>query len=349
MAASRNLNLDLLRILGVFIIMIAHASPPEWIFQLRNFGTPLLIVASALTYSAIYSKKSPEIRPFYKKRLVRLILPAWVFISFFFCFFTFLSIAFDLEYLFSVKEIIKTYLFYDGIGFVWIFKVYIILALITPLTVAAMKLPVSNQVYFSVLCFLYFLYEIMLAFSSPLLPDFFLNLFSNTIFIVIPYAILYAYGMRLSKLSDMHIILISVSFFIVFFILCIYKFNEAGSLVPTQGYKYPPTIYYLSYAIGCLNLLYLFCKNISDFSYTVRKAILWLSSNSLWVYLWHIMIFYLWEISGIEFDNEYISFILKAAVMLILGSLLTIIQLYLIENLTSSTSNTGKHIRLILT
>ena len=206
MSVTRSVNLDLLRIIGVLIIMMAHASPPEWLFQLRNFGTPLLIVASALTYSAIFVNRTPQIKPFYKKRLMRLVLPAWVFVSFFFVFFLALSYMLGVEYPFTIKQIIKTYLLYDGIGFVWIFKVYIILALITPLALKIMKLPVSNTLYYLVLCVLYLMYEVLLATTVPFLSGLLLKLLNNTVFIIIPYAILYAYGMRLSRLSDSQIV-----------------------------------------------------------------------------------------------------------------------------------------------
>jgi len=55
---ERDTSLDLMRFLGVLVLMLAHAEPPGWLFQLRNFGTPLLIVASAATYAVIYRDKT---------------------------------------------------------------------------------------------------------------------------------------------------------------------------------------------------------------------------------------------------------------------------------------------------
>jgi len=98
MKDSRNINLDLMRFLGVLIIMVAHASPPGWIYQLRNFGTPLLIVASALTYRVVYSNRTLITGSFLKKRLTKLILPAWIFLIFGFCMAYLISFAAQIDY-----------------------------------------------------------------------------------------------------------------------------------------------------------------------------------------------------------------------------------------------------------
>ncbi len=54
---ERRQGVDLIRFVGVAIIMVAHAGPPDWLFHVRNFGTPLLIVASGLTYTTIYRER----------------------------------------------------------------------------------------------------------------------------------------------------------------------------------------------------------------------------------------------------------------------------------------------------
>ncbi|WP_165311481.1 acyltransferase family protein [Vibrio ziniensis] len=103
MKKQRNLNYDLIRLLGLLTIMIAHASPPGWLFQLRNFGTPLLVVGSGLTYALIFSSRSIDVKKFYSKRFKRLIIPAWIFLTFFFVFFLGVSELIDEKYLFNFK------------------------------------------------------------------------------------------------------------------------------------------------------------------------------------------------------------------------------------------------------
>ena len=118
---NREVSYDLLRVIGILVIIIAHADPPLWFFQLRNFGTPLLIITSALTHAYIYKERPLAILPFYKKRMSRLIFPAWIFLSFFFLLYILFSKIIGVDYPFSRENILLSFTFYSGIGFVWIF------------------------------------------------------------------------------------------------------------------------------------------------------------------------------------------------------------------------------------
>ena len=72
---------DFLRFLGVLIIIYSHTGLLDFIFQLRNFGTPLLIFASGLTVSYIYSNRKLVFKYFIFRRMERLFYPAWIFLS----------------------------------------------------------------------------------------------------------------------------------------------------------------------------------------------------------------------------------------------------------------------------
>lgn len=66
--------------------------------------------------------------------------------------------------------------------------------------------------------------------------------------------------------------------------------------MPTQDFKYPPRIYYLSYAIAVSAFLYMWCDRLTVKNKYIRQAIEYLSSNSMWIYLWHILCLNLWWI-----------------------------------------------------
>lgn len=131
---ERNHAFDAMRFFGVLIIILAHSGPPSWLFQIRNFGTPLLIISSALAHNYIYQHRSFVWKKYYKKRFKRLIIPAWIFLIIFFLSGLFICLLFDIKFPFPTKTIVYSFMFWSGIGYVWIFKVYIILALITPLS-----------------------------------------------------------------------------------------------------------------------------------------------------------------------------------------------------------------------
>jgi peptidoglycan/LPS O-acetylase OafA/YrhL len=298
---ERDTSLDLMRFLGVLVLMLAHAGPPDWLFQLRNFGTPLLVVASGATYAVIYRDRALQVVSFLTKRLTRLIVPAWCFLTFFFAFF-FAAFSlldqpspFDRPYPFSLRQILFSYAFSGGTGisFVWIFKVYVMLALFTPLALKIKAGIPNNTRYFSLLALAYGLYELTVALSAPFIPRSLSVFINNVVFVGTAYALLYLYGMKISELTNRQLFAVSAGSMAVFIAMGFFLAQDQGKFVYTEDYKYPPQLYYLAYAMFALNLAYWACRNyLCKFHYAWVE---WLSANSLWIYLWRIFAFYLWK------------------------------------------------------
>ena len=204
------------------MIIIAHADPPPWIIQIRSFGATLLIVTSALTHAAIYKDRTLEILPFYKKRMSRLIFPAWIFLTFFFLIYIAFSRIVGGAYPFSWKEIFLTYTFYKGIGFVWIFKIYMILGLATPLALYYKRRIRTGTRYYLILILIYLVYELALYFTLDSTPDHLKELHQQ-VFSIVPYILLYIYGMRLESLSDRKVLIISAVSLILFGAVCVFS------------------------------------------------------------------------------------------------------------------------------
>ncbi|PIA86238.1 hypothetical protein ADO07_00302 [Streptococcus parauberis] len=40
---KRDTSINFLKSLGMFLIIIAHSNPPDWLFEFRTFVVPLLI------------------------------------------------------------------------------------------------------------------------------------------------------------------------------------------------------------------------------------------------------------------------------------------------------------------
>lgn len=350
---DRNTNLDLIRFIGVLLIMIAHSNPPDWLFQLRNFGTPFLILGSALTYAYIYKDRAIINKTFFKKRLKRLVLPLWIFLSFFFLFFEIISPLTDKSTPFRSQQIKDSYYMYNGIGFVWIFKVYIILALITPISLKISKSTLSNKKYFTSIIITYLVYEIGMQLFFDLIPTRKIEFITQYFLIIIPYSVIYLYGLRLHliKRKDLYInILISLFIFIS---LAISKYNINNEFVPTQEYKYPPTLYYLSYAFFCMNLIYLLItRSTISTNLKTKQIITWLSTYSLWIYLWHILAHYIWVIYIINDNNSnpdiMTRFIFKTLFLLLFGITMTYIQTTLINKALLKNNQKYKNLLLLL-
>lgn len=345
MHQNRNISLDYMRFLCLLLIILAHSEPPDWLFQLRNFDVPLLIIVSGATHAFIYKNRDLLPFSFWKKRLPRLIFPAWIFLSFLFLLGFAVSVLFGKEYPWTAKEIITSYALYNGIGYVWIFRIYVVLALITPVSIYLSKRVTNNRVFFISLLGAYGLYELMLyiAHSYVIWPD---NLpidissvADNLVFTVIPYMLLFLYGTKMDSISNRNICLISLCSFVIFAICAFVLYSDSGSFVPTQNYKYPPQLYYLSYALFSIHLVYLIVKKTAK--YMSLKIAVWLSSHSLWIYLWHIFAIYIWDLV-FESPNGRLLICLGGSVFILsVAVAVTYVQATFIRNLQSKYSNSA--------
>ena len=344
---QRNINLDILRLIGFLIIITAHAFPPFWISQIKNFGTPLLIVVSGLTYSYIYQKQTINTAQFLRKRLGRLIIPLYIFLTFFFLFFYAVYTLMNVSFPFTLPVIIESYGLSEGIGFVWIFKYYLGLALITPISLKIVHSSISNIRLFAALLLAYIFYELLIHLTLENKTE--LNYVGKLVLQVIkiiPFSIMYIYGLRLEKISYKIIRFVTFISFIVFLITALVLFDSQGTFIPTERYRHPPTLYYLSYALLGINIMYYVCKErIKVNNFKIRQSIIWLSTNTLWIYLWHILAFYFWafiinknvmDFIGIEAASErsFINFLARSVFMLFFGITMTYFQIYVINKLS---------------
>lgn len=80
---SRMFSLDLLRVLGLLCIILAHVSPPNIIFQIRNFDVPFMVMISGILFNLTNIEKDDKVNimEYVKKRFVRLVIPVWIFLS----------------------------------------------------------------------------------------------------------------------------------------------------------------------------------------------------------------------------------------------------------------------------
>lgn len=287
---SRDITIDIMRSIGIFVIIIAHSEPPGWILQLRNFGTPLLVVASALSFAAAYSTGIKDISKFYKKRLLNLTLPCWIFLTFFFAFYAVLYFLLDQKLPFDFKTMITSYTFYSGIGFLWIIQIYLLIALFVPLAIYISRTINSNSYFYLLLLACYIGYEFLTSLSTWEYP--YQLSITLTFFNAVAYILIFLYGIRLHKLTTLTIVVVSCICLVFFLILAIYLKTETGEFTSTQTFKYPPRLYYLSYAFLAINVIYLIGRlNILKL---FTPLFSWISINSLWIYLWHIFFFYSW-------------------------------------------------------
>jgi len=290
---KRDERIDILRAIAILCIIIAHSNPNGLILQLRNFDVILMVFLMGASF--FLSNRGKEIRygNYIFKRFRRLILPTWIFLIIFFIVYYFLSIILGDKYYFSANEIVTSFTLTSGIGYVWIMRVFFIGAMVTPVLLFISNKVKRHSIFFLLLLIAYALYALLLSAGKYIPIDIAQNLFEYYILQGFGYSLVIALGIRLYTFRGNHLLIISFTFLCMFILLMIY--HDFSS---TQAYKYPPTIYYLSYGLFVSFILYYILKfdRIRNFFY--KSPIIFLSHKSLDIYYCHVFPIYVIELFG---------------------------------------------------
>ena len=295
MENNRVVFIDYLKVIGLLCIILAHVCTDQNILQIRNFDVPLMILISG--YLAVDSLKRclKKDRPFlnyYWKRITRLLFPTWVFLIIFFAAMSFFPI--NGTYPYSVDYIINSFLLLDGMRYVWIIRIFLICAFITPVIYYFDKIE-NDYVQFLILLVIYILYEIAIFLQINQMNI----IFEFILAYVIPYGIIYLLGMITTKTSYKTDRNISLIFLATLIITGYVLYITTGTVQYTQIMKYPPRIYYISYALFISFLLFSIFKRINIKS---NRFISFCSKSSLWIYLWHAFFITIFQLIFGELD-----------------------------------------------
>ncbi len=127
---NRNTALDAARAIGTLLIILAHTGAPEMINEIRCFDVVLLVFLSGCCIHV------DNYRHYLWKRFKRLVVPAWILEVVLFCFTFVACLAADREQIYSASKIIRSFFFLNGgIGFIWIVRVYLGIAVLAPVIV----------------------------------------------------------------------------------------------------------------------------------------------------------------------------------------------------------------------
>jgi len=316
----RNGFIDTARFIGLSMIILAHVDPPDIIFQLRNFDLPFMVLISAFPFT-LASTKVNNYGSYLYKRFKRLILPVWIFLT---LYFSALFVFQPDSQILSLYTIATSFALISGIGYVWIIRVFFLVALMTPLLLAINKKVTNNTSYFVFISMLFIAFEFYVSNFNIENMGVAGNLLSMVINFIIPYSLVFMIGLRLPILSLSQTRMLGTICLTIFVSICFYLYFVNGSVVPTQVFKYPPRLYYFSYAIGVGALVWSFIVPIEKgFSLLKLKNISsFIGQNSIWTYLWHIP--FVQVIEG--------PFLLKYVLVYMASVVLTYIQVTLVHH-----------------
>lgn len=278
---NRDISIDILRFIALSGIILIHVGPGIFFSQLRSFDVPLMVFLSGVSYNLSSNQRGIlSYKEYCIKRFKRLILPVWFFLPVYFL----LYIVAKQEYP-TLFQVVSYYSLLTN-WYVWIIRVFFVIALFAPWVAFELN-KVSNKTFYIWLGVVFILFELLVKYgqftSSSLSVVFLTN---------IPYILIFAIGYKLLKLSVKQIIVLGSIFFVIYLLYAIYYLNINGGYVLTGKYKYPPQLYYTSYAMTVCLILWGIRRKILKFLGYLPKQIVqlfcFIGSHTMWIYLWHI-------------------------------------------------------------
>lgn len=281
--SKRDCYIDFLRFLGLSLIILAHINAPLTITQIRCFDVPLMVFVSGMSFKTI----STDYLTYVKKRFIRLYKPVAIFLTVFFGTIYLFKVAGFSIIPISEDIILGSYLLLQepSIGFVWIIRVFILIAFIAPFCSKILKSINFTQII--LLIFGIIIAQTVLCWASiDLINETIFNfLIVDCIYYAVGYSIFFCAGILAKRnIVKFHIWLILG--------LCFLLISVASSYpnFDISAHKYPPTGTFLFYGMAGCALIYsakpILLKLIS--SKLIYGIIRYISINSIWIYLWHI-------------------------------------------------------------
>lgn len=273
---NRDLRIDLMRVIGTFMVIFAHMEVPVLLQNIRTFDVTMLVFISGMSFALSY-KKDLTFGEYLRKRINKLLIPTYYLLIFLFIISYIACFILKRSQLFSIELIVHSFLFLnDGLGYIWIVRVYIFIAMFLFLTIRIFDSHKSlNQILFFILViFIFWLSGNTSIYGKNVILD-------SYIMDVIPYCFVAFIGMVYAReKKGINIILILSA--CIFFIIQILNIFSSVGFCP-DNYKYPATVYYLSYGIMITAFFIKFLPNKSNI------IIQWYSRNSFLLYLSHIL------------------------------------------------------------
>ncbi len=282
---TRDLSIDVLRFIGISLIILAHVSPPIWLAQIRSFDVPLMVFISGLTASY---KLITNYRTFILKRTKRLIVPVWLFLAFYLGCFYFAQFHFLPEQYLTVEMILRSFLLLDkSIGYVWIIRVFLLIMLITPFLTKMISEVKNKYKFISIVFSLFLLQEFVChILSSTLFEQVFLSDFiSQYLVFLLGYSSIFMVGLRLRYAGQSEINL-CICFALLIFAYYVTKQLFIVGTIDITASKYPPHGIYIVYGILMSCVLWATKKYVTNLSSI--PFVVFIGQNTIWIYLWHM-------------------------------------------------------------
>lgn len=280
----RDLSIDIIRTLGVFLIILAHVDPPQILHQYREFDVVSMVFISSLCMSQVNGKESYI--KMMKGRIKRLLIPTLILITVILVGTIIVCGIFEVEQIYGLKTAVLSYLLLDGIGYVWIIRIFLAIALFSPILWNIARK--TNQYIILTCCVtICLLVEVIFAYMHENQIAYLIVYYY--VLCILPYFALTVLGLRIkinqNKGDYIQILAISSAVFMLYRLVKMWWWGESFFHLT----KYPPLLDYLFYGIAVTSLLMLLCKKVDSFiKEKPRMLIEYTSSQSFSIYFAHV-------------------------------------------------------------
>lgn len=320
---DREQAIDLMRCLGLLLILLAHVNLPadNMLFQIRTFDVPMMIFISGLSYSG---RKTGPYFPFIWKRAKRLLIPLYLFLALFFLVHWLTAGLGWTPPIPSEKIRGSLYLWLNpSINFVWIFRVFLIVMLITPPLVllerAVDKWWGMLLIFAAMVAGQYFLIQWLRPMDLGRLVD-------DWLLYVLGYGAVFFLGLGMRHIKTGPGIAVILVILAAFVYLAFGVAQEKGSWLNMQAYKYPPGAYFVLWGALASSILWVSRKLWQRAG--AFKPLLFIGQNTIWMYLWHITLGYSY------YRSDAISYFWKFVLFLFVPLAIVILQHLAVEYLS---------------
>ncbi|HEY9596666.1 MAG TPA: acyltransferase [Cyanophyceae cyanobacterium] len=361
---NRDIRFDILKVIGLLLIILAHTKPPQLISLLREFDVPLMVISSGTLFYYSSHNKPFSLIDYLKKRIPRLLAPVWLFLAFFFTSVSLTDLITRSRYHYSLEQVFYAFLLIDKINYIWIIRVFIMIAILAPFLLKFYIKLGSERRFLLALVACYIFNELIVR---PLLNlsnsiELFNLIRGQFLYYIIPYGFLFGFGIILTKMDRKLFKLVSICFFTLsLFVIGIYYYYFGDNLVMylyeiNNDYKFPPSPQYIYYGTFIsIVLYYLVSRLLSNNNWSIfiqkswlLKLIIFISSSTLWIYLWHIFFISFWTRISYKYSIMK-NFMVFFIVLTVASILATYLQKKLVSSIINNTQFGQNHSKLLTT
>lgn len=289
MKSARVNSIDILKFIGLSLIILAHVNPPYLLAQIRCFDVPLMLFVSGLAYS---NKSIDNYWRFILPRCKRLVIPIFLFLSVYFVMEVLLKKIGVLESSTSILTIFCSYAMMNtkAIPFVWIIRVFLLIMIFTP-PLISFSTKISNLKFILLCIFMLFSLElIVFLLSKIILYKYIYYPAYEVLPFLVGYSLPFMLGLKLRNANTI-MNLKALSLCVILFLLCSWLYNDTSKVLTLTMYKFPPRAYFISYGILISVILWINKSIIEKLLYS--EFTIFVGKHSIWIYLYHIPALYL--------------------------------------------------------